>query len=241
MEDQYVIVGTSHVSKDSLNKIKHVFAEFNPDIIGIELDRQRYQGMVSDQKTKAPGISTIRQLGITGYLFALIGRLLQKKIGNLVGINPGSEMMLGAQLAKKNKLPLALIDQDVRITLKNLSKKVKAREKWKIVWDVIKAPFSKKEKVKFDLSKIPSNELINRLMEELKKGYPGFYKVLVDDRNRFMAKQAFMIMKQNPDKKLMLIVGAGHDEGMNKYLKSLIDSNILGGQQNSAQLNSKAA
>ena len=55
-------------------------------------------------------------------------------------------MLLGAEIAKKHNLRLALIDQDAIITMRNMSKKVKAREKWKIVLDIFRAPFSKKLK-----------------------------------------------------------------------------------------------
>ena len=223
---RYLIIGTSHVAKESKEKIKHAFSTFYPDIIGIELDKQRFEGLMQKEKSSL-GIYAIRQLGITGYLFAVIGKFVQKKVGNMVAMNPGEEMLLGATLAKNNKILLALIDQDVKTTLRGLSKKVPFSEKMKMVWDFITSPFSKQEKIKLDLNKVPSGELITMLMGKMKSRYPKFYKVLVDDRNKYMAKQIFLILKNNPDKKIMAIVGAGHEEGIHKDLESLIASNIF--------------
>lgn len=224
--NRLIIIGTSHVAKESKKEIKKVFAEFMPDIIAVELDRQRFVALMQNQKSKL-SIGDIRYLGVTGFLFAAIGKFLQKRIGNSVGMNPGEEMLLGAKLARNNKLPLALMDQDIRITLKNLSKKVKFSEKMKMVWDMIKAPFTKQEKIKIDLNKVPPAELITRMMTQMKDRYPGFYKALVDDRNKYMAKKLLIILKNNPDKKILAIVGAGHKEGMEKDLDRLIASNLI--------------
>lgn len=225
MKDRYVLVGTSHVSKESIIKIKQAFSDLKPDIIAVELDKQRFNAMMSKQKSSL-GINAIRQIGLTGYLFALIGRAIQKKIGDVVGMNPGSEMLLGAKLAKNNNLMLALIDQDVALTLKNLSKKVKFSEKMKIFGDILLAPFAKQQRIKIDLAKIPSSEFITTIMKQMKDRYPGFYRVLLDDRNRHMAKKIFLLLKNNPEKKVLAIMGAGHIEGVEKHLKSLEDSNL---------------
>ncbi|MCF7866531.1 TraB/GumN family protein [Candidatus Woesearchaeota archaeon] len=224
--NRIMIIGTSHVAKESKDKIKKAFAEFMPDIIGVELDRQRYYALMNNVKSNL-SIMDIKTLGVTGFLFAVIGKFVQKKIGDVVGMNPGEEMLLGANLAKNNKLLLALIDQDVRVTLKNLSKKVKFSEKLKMVGDLFLAPFQKQEKMSFDLNKVPKKELINKLMGLMKNRYPGFYNALVEDRNKYMAKKLFVLLRDNPDKKIMAIVGAGHEEGMYKHLDMLIASNPI--------------
>ncbi|PIN81130.1 hypothetical protein COV13_02240 [Candidatus Woesearchaeota archaeon CG10_big_fil_rev_8_21_14_0_10_32_9] len=223
-EANYRIVGTSHISPESKQKIKQTFAEFKPTIIAIELDKQRFHAITS-KNTQRLGIGAIRQIGLTGYLFAVIGRALQKKLGNLVGMNPGEEMLLGATLAKNNNLKLALIDQEASITLRNMSKKVKFSEKMKIVLDVLLSPFSK-QKIKIDISKVPAQELVDQLLEQMKHRYKGLYKVLLDDRNKYMARRIYEAIKQDPNTKILAIVGAGHTEGIKKYLNNLIASNV---------------
>ncbi|MCF7871839.1 TraB domain-containing protein [Candidatus Woesearchaeota archaeon] len=219
------VVGTSHVAKESQDKIKTAFAEFSPDIIAIELDRQRFYALSNNAKSSL-SITDISRIGITGFIFAIIGKLVQKHIGKLVGVIPGEEMLLGARLAKNNKLALALIDQEVSITLK-LGKEVKFSEKMKIVWDILSAPFRKQEKISIDLNKVPSNEIIDKMMLQLEKRYPGFHKVLLADRNKFMAKKLFLLLKNNPDKKILAIVGAGHEKGMTSSLEKLVASNLI--------------
>jgi pheromone shutdown-related protein TraB len=224
-ENNLVIIGTSHVSKESKEKIRHAFETFKPDVICIELDRNRFYALMNPDKVKG-GRPSLRQLGMTGYLFAVIGKALQKKLGNLTGMNPGEEMLMGATLAKNNNLRLELIDQDAAITLRNMSKKVRFGEKMRIVGDVLTAPFSKKKQIKIDINKIPDEQVILELMEKMKDRYKGFYNVLLEDRNKFMAKKIYLLMKNAPEKKVMAIVGAGHVDGIKKHINSLRNSNI---------------
>lgn len=219
-----VIIGTSHISKESKERIISQFSEFKPDIICIELDRNRFHALMNPQKQR--GKPSIVQLGVTGYIFAVLGKALQKKLGNMTGMNPGEEMLLGATLAKNNRLRLELIDQDAAVTLRNLSKKVTFREKLRIVQDMFISPFSKKMRMKIDIHKIPDEEVIIKVMTMMKGRYPGFYNVLLEDRNRFMAKKIYMMMRNNPSKKILAIVGAGHVEGIKKHLNSLEASNL---------------
>ncbi|MFT4261669.1 MAG: TraB/GumN family protein [Candidatus Woesearchaeota archaeon] len=219
---RYTIVGTSHVSHESKELIKKTFSEFKPDIIAVELDRHRYKAMLSKEKPSL-NPSSIFKIGFLGYLFAIIGRFVQKRVGKITGMNPGEEMLLGTQLAKNNKLLLCLIDQDIQKTLKTMSKKVRFKERMRLLKDLI---FPNKKKIKIDINKIPKDQLIINLLTEMKTRYPGLYSALVDDRNKFMARQVFGILNKFPEKKLMVIVGAGHKEGMQKYIDELISNNL---------------
>lgn len=218
------IVGTSHISPESKKRIVAAFNRVKPDIICVELDSQRLHGL-KNRSASRPGVSMIRKIGFTAYLFALIGGFIQKKLGNLTGMMPGEDMLLGVTLAKDNKLRVELIDQDIRITLRKINR-MPFREKMRIVWDVIRAPFQRKKKMKINIAGIPSKELIRELTNQVKSRYPYIYKVVIDERNKVMAKRLFVLRKNNPGKQILAVVGEGHVEGINKDLKRLEESNI---------------
>ena len=70
-----------------------------------------------------------------------------------------------------------------------------------------------------DLTKVPPKTLINRLMKKVKKRYPNLYAVLVEERNIIMANNLRNLLDANPDKKIVAVVGAGHEEEMIKLIK----------------------
>ncbi len=220
--ENYKIIGTSHVSKDSKKQIKETFFEFEPDSIAVELDLNRFQSLKNNKTSGKPSFKLIKEVGLTGFLFAIIAGFLQKRIGRILKVQPGSEFLLSANLAKNNNLRLYLIDRDIRITLKRINKNMGWKEKLKIVKEII-WPFNKK-KIKFDVSKVPEDELVKKLTFEMKKEYPGIYKALVDERNQHMAKQVAGIMKKWPEEKILVVIGAGHKEGFEEYLKEYLKS-----------------
>jgi pheromone shutdown-related protein TraB len=214
--DALVIVGTSHIAESSLKEIEFVFNKENPDVVAVELDQQRLYALLSNQKPDhSPRM--IKELGFKGYLFALLGSLIQQKLGDIVGIKPGSDMLRAVQLAKAHNKKIALIDRDVRITLARLSKAIGWKEKINFVIDLFSAPFSKKMRI--DLKAVPEKELIKNLLGLLKRRYPGLYRVLVEERNKILALKLKTLMESYPDQKIMAVLGAGHEEEVLRLIK----------------------
>ncbi|MCK5282325.1 MAG: TraB/GumN family protein [Nanoarchaeota archaeon] len=214
------IVGTSHISKQSINEIKKAFDDLNPEILAIELDKGRAYALMSEKQSKL-SLYHIKRIGLKGFLFALIGSWVSKKLGKLVGVQPGSEMKTAMLLAKKNKTKIALIDQDIELTLKKFSKHLSWKEKWNLMVDILKGIFLRKKDplLNFDLSKVPEKKLIKLMMAKVKERYPNIHKVLIEERNYYMARKIKRLMSDNPQKKILAIVGAGHEEDILKILK----------------------
>ncbi|MBT3303792.1 hypothetical protein HN592_01220 [Candidatus Woesearchaeota archaeon] len=210
------ILGTSHISKESINKVKKIIKEDKPDIVCLELDKRRFVALkVGKRKTT---LKDIRSIGLKGWLFVLLGGWAEKKLGKMVGTTPGAEMMAAIKECEKNKIKMALVDQDIMITLKRFSKELTWKEKFQFVWDLVSAPFRKK-KIKFNLNSVPDKDLIKTLIDEVKGKYPNVYKVLVVERNVVLARNIAHIIKQNPDSKIFAVIGAGHEEEVLDMIK----------------------
>lgn len=214
------LIGTSHIAKQSLDDVKNAFETFKPEIVAIELDKRRLIALVNKKKIRGPGLRDIRRIGIKGFIFSLIGAWVENKLGKFVGVAPGSEMKTAVKLAKNNKIPVALIDQDIEITLKRFSKELTWREKWNFFADIFKAAvLRKKEELGFDLKTVPSKQVIKKLINKVRKRYPSIYKVLIIERNKVMARNLAALMKAKPGKRILGIIGAGHEEEIIQLIK----------------------
>ncbi len=217
------IIGTSHIAKQSIEEIKKVVEEFQPEIMAVELDRQRAIALTQQQKNRI-SFSDIAKIGVKGYAFVKIGQYIQQKLGKVVGVSPGSEMKTALEIAHAKKLQVALIDQPINITLKNFSKELTWKEKGQFALDLVKGLiFPKKQMEKygmedFDLHKVPEQQVISKIINQMKKQYPSIYKTIIADRDKYMVKQLVKIMREDPEKKILAVVGAGHKEGMEKLL-----------------------
>jgi pheromone shutdown-related protein TraB len=211
--ENLIIVSTSHVAKESVEKVRKTIENEKPDIVAVELDHKRLHALFGPQR-RIP-LSIIKRVGVKGFLFLVIGRWLQQRIGKWVGVVPGAEMKTAVVAAKKIKAKVALIDRDIEVTVKRLSAGLSWNEKLKFVKDLILGVLGKGRKMQgFELSKVPAAKLIVEVMAYLKENYPNVYRVLVEERNEVMAANIVKIMKIEPDSKIVAVVGAGHEEGI---------------------------
>ena len=217
------IIGTSHIAKQSIEEIKKAVEEFQPQVIAVELDTQRALALMQEQKTKT-SVKDILKIGVKGYAFVRIGHYIQQKLGKTVGVSPGSEMKTALEIAHQKNLQIALIDQPISITLKNFSKELTWKEKWRFFSDIVKGIISPQKQIKnygmeeFDLRKVPEEKMILKIIGQMKRQYPSIYKTIISDRDKYMVRQLVKLMRDHPEKKILAIVGAGHKEGMGKLL-----------------------
>ncbi len=219
------LIGTSHIAKESVTEVEHVIGTVNPDIIALELDLKRFQALMNPGRKLS--LRDIKYLGVRGWLINLIGSWAELKMGKLVGMKPGTEMKTAVMLAAKSQARIALIDQDITITIKRLIKKITFKEKMRFIGDIIMALLGKKPEMQFDLKKVPDQNVIKKLMEEVKARYPSVYMVLVHERDVYMAKALNKLVTTEPNKKIVAIVGAGHEESIIKHMIQVRQSDSL--------------
>ena len=213
-----VILGTSHISIESIKEVRSYLSKNNPTLIALELDKNRYHALL-DKSKKASSFQVLKEFGLLPFVLNMIGHKIEKELGKIVGVVPGSEMVEAIKISKEKNIPIALIDQDIRITLKKLSKTVTFKEKTRFILDILTSFFPSKNKIKIDLSKVPEKDLLLSLITKVKDRYPSFYKVLVEDRNKILAKNLYNIASNS--KEVFVVVGAGHLEGLLEELKKM--------------------
>jgi len=219
------IVGTSHIAKQSMKEVQIAIMKSDPDIVALELDRKRFYALQNQKKTKI-SLLDIKRIGMKGFFFAVIASYIQKKLGNLVGVSPGSEMLTAIKFSKKMKKKIALIDQDIDVTLRKLSQAITWKEKWNFIVDIFKGIFMGKKEMakigikKIDLTKVPSRRVIKKLIQRVKERYPSLHFVLIEERNMIMAKKLEALMQKHPEKKILAVVGAGHEEDILNLIKT---------------------
>lgn len=217
------ILGTSHISPKSLKDVEKAIEEEKPTVVALELDRKRLHALIERENGNKEGLKLrhIKKIGVKGFLFSLIGAWIERKLGERVGVAPGTEMLTAYKLARKTGAKIALIDQDIEVTLKNFSKALTWREKGRFITDIVKTAFFKEE-LPFDLRSVPEKKVIKKLIAQVKERYPSVYRVLIGERNSEMAKTLASIMLDYPEEKVLAIVGAGHEEEIIRMVRNKV-------------------
>ena len=208
------LIGTSHISKDSVREVEETITKVKPKIVALELDRTRFSLLNSNVKRRFR-LSNIKLLGFKAFLLNLIGAWFEKRLGKKVGTEPGSEMKKAIEISRKLNLEIFLIDQDIKQTLNKLLSRISRKEKLNFLKDLLLG----KEAYNFNIKKVPSEKEINKIICNLKDKYPSFYLTVIKERNEIMAKNLYKLMTAHPNDKIVCVVGAGHEKAIMGEIK----------------------
>jgi pheromone shutdown-related protein TraB len=210
-----ILIGTAHVSDKSVAEVNEIIEREHPDIIAVELCRGRYQALKGEDEVKEINLKEMLKDG--KFYYFLIHWLLgyvQKKIGADTGVKPGSEMIAAIDIAERTGARIALIDRDIQVTLGRFWNKMSFFEKLKLFASLLGASVGIGTK-EIDIDTVTNEDVVTELVSELRKLAPTAASVLLDERDIFMARNLVDISK---DGKVVAVVGAGHREGIQRYL-----------------------
>lgn len=218
--DDIILIGTAHISERSVEEVKEAIAAHKPDVVGIELDENRYKVLLD--KAKAWKDLPLRKLieGRNSYFFMAQVFLtnMQKKLGDMTGVEPGSEMLAAASAAKEHDIEMAFVDRDITITLKRAWRKMRFMERAKIFWEIMKfvAPAEEDEELEIDIDELMKEDAITMMMKELQGFAPTVAEVLINERDEYITKKILELSKKG---KVLAVVGAGHLKGIKRHLE----------------------
>ena len=136
IKDNIILIGTAHISKDSVDEVRAAIEKYKPDVVAVELCQRRYDAITKkDQWEKTPVTKLLKSNNAYLMLAQTFLGSIQRRLGKEYGVEPGSEMIAAMQEAESNKIPVALVDRDISITLKRAWRKMGFREKFRLSWE----------------------------------------------------------------------------------------------------------
>jgi len=214
---EFIIVGTAHISRQSADLVKEVITKEMPDTVCIELDEKRYKALSEKNRWENLDLKTIiKEKQLSTLLMNLVLASYQKKLGEKLGVTPGTELLEAANTAKELNLPIELCDREVRITLRRSWNSMSLWQKLKFLTGGLAGLFEKQELTEEKLAELRSKDVLSEMMEELGKAMPVLKRVLIDERDTYLAEK----MKRSDGKKIVAVVGAGHVKGIISHLNN---------------------
>ena len=217
------LLGTAHISTKSVEAVKQQIAEFEPEVVAVELCQSRYNSLISGRRLDKEGLLKVIKEGKAPLV--LLQSLLaaeQRKLGLDEGQQPGAELLEAVNISESSGLRVELIDRDIQTTLRRAWRKMKLREKIKIIYSMLG---EEEEDEDIDLDEILENrDILSDLMNELKQFSPGAGEVLIDERDQFLAQKLLQI---DPNKRTLAVVGAGHLSGIENNLRKVAEPSLI--------------
>jgi pheromone shutdown protein TraB len=127
------VVGTAHVSKESVAEVEETIRAERPDVVAVELDEGRYRqlkGGTPDDIEPGDLLS-----GNTVFQFIAYWMLsyVQAQLGEKFDISPGADMLAAVDTAEAEGIDVALVDRDIQTTIQRFWARMSVVEKFRMV------------------------------------------------------------------------------------------------------------
>lgn len=203
------LIGTAHVSGDSVKFVEECINEFEPDTVAVELDKNRMDALKNRRKFEETDIFDIfRKKKVLFFTVQLMMSSYQKKIAEKTGSAPGSEFKKAIEMAEEKELKLVNADRDISVTLRRTLNSMTFREKVKFITGMLFGDDNDvDEKAIEDLKK---GDMLMQIIGEMQDEFPSLKRTILDERDRYLAAN----IAQNLGEKTVAVVGAAHVPGI---------------------------
>lgn len=213
---EIVLVGTAHISQASKDLVHETIETESPDTVCVELDEGRLKSIKDPDRWKKMDLKQVIKNKQLGTLIAnLVLGSYQKRMGAQTGVKPGAELKEAVESAESRGAELVLADRDIKITLRRSWACTPWYRKFSLLGGLFASIFDKTEVNEEELAKIKEQDALSDMMQEFGKSFPEVKKVLIDERDQFLASK----IRNAPGKKVVAVVGAGHMRGIASYIE----------------------
>ena len=217
---RFFLVGTAHVSLESVEDVRRTVEIVRPDSICVELCPARHQAMTRRDDWKRMDIYKVIKEGKAVFLMVqLVLQAFYRKIGDKLGVQPGAEMMEGVRLAGETGATLVLADRDVQVTLKRVWGFLGFWKKFQLLSQLLTSIFVDEDVDKALIEDMKKKDQLAAIMGSFGEKFPQIKERLIDERDIYLAQK----IRKAPGENIVAVVGAGHVPGMQKYFGQEID------------------
>jgi pheromone shutdown-related protein TraB len=216
INERIILIGTSHISEESVNLVKKTIIEEDPDCVGVELCEQRFNALKNKKKWENMSIPHVVREGKTYLLLTnIILSNYQKKLGEEFGVAPGSEMLKAVELAETLDKEIILLDRNIQTTFKRSWNSMSLTEKLRFIFYIFAGFFEEVDEEAME--DLKDKDVLNELLNELSERIPHVKKALIDERDEYIALN--ILKKYSEGKKIVAVIGAGHLTGVKEIIE----------------------
>jgi pheromone shutdown-related protein TraB len=217
----YTLIGTAHVSKASAEAVSELAGSGEFDAIAVELCQARYEALTAERKWTDLDLYKIIREGKAGLVMANLAlSAYQRRIAEQFGIEPGAEMRAAAVTAQELGLPLQLVDRDLATTLRRSYASVPWYKRLYLMSGLALGMISSEEIDEEAIEKLKEGDILESTFTEFAEHSPELYEALISERDRFMAAGLRAENDGAAGRKVLVVIGAGHMEGLARHLEN---------------------
>ncbi|MDR0878763.1 MAG: TraB/GumN family protein [Treponema sp.] len=220
---EITLIGTAHVSRESIDEVEQVIRESKPDVVCIELDQGRYSSMSQKENWESLNVAKVFKEGKGFLLIAnLVLSSFQRRLGNDLGVKPGDEMKIAIDTADAMGIPYTFCDRQVQTTLSRAWARCGLWSKCKLLASLLSSAFTTEKLSEAEIENLKDSSELDGMMSELSNYLPAVKETLIDERDRYLAAKIYSsVSDKAAGVKAAAVVGAGHLQGLKSHLEKI--------------------
>lgn len=223
---EYVLLGTAHVSRASVEAVREILDRESFDAVAVELCEPRYKSMRDPESFRNLDLFQIIRQGKAGLVAANLAlSAFQRRLAEQFGIEPGAEMKAAIDGAEARDLPIWLIDREVGITLKRAIRSVGFLDRIGIMGGLAGSLITREEVEESEIEKLKEGDMLGSMFNEFAKESPPLFEALISERDRYMTarlreESELAASGEKPVRRVLAVIGAGHLAGIEQAIAS---------------------
>jgi pheromone shutdown-related protein TraB len=224
---EIILIGTAHVSRESITEVSQVIREEKPCIVCVELDAGRLSSITEKENWEKLNMVKVFKEGKGFLLMAnLVLSSFQRRLGDELGVKPGEEMKNAVDTAREIGIPYVLCDREIQTTLRRAWARCGFWDKCKLLSSLVASAFTTEKLSEEEIENLKNRNELDGMMTELSSYLPQVKTTLIDERDRYLAAKTWSscsgIEKTGSDTvKIAAIVGAGHLLGIKAHIEKI--------------------
>jgi pheromone shutdown-related protein TraB len=213
------LIGTAHVSRESIDEVTQAIREEKPSMVCVELDEGRFSSISQQDSWERLNVSKVLKEG-KGFLLVANMALasFQRRLGNELGVKPGEEMIASVNVAKELGIAYSLCDREVQVTLRRAWACCSLWSKCKLLATLLSSVFVKEKLSADEIEKLKDSNELDGMMSELADYLPTVKGTLIDERDHYLSVKIWEAANRASGTTLA-VIGAGHLQGIKTYLE----------------------
>jgi pheromone shutdown-related protein TraB len=219
------LLGTAHVSRSSAEKVKQLLQTGDYDAVAVELCPSRYNALINpDDLAKMNLLKVIKERRVLMVMANLALGAYQQRLADQFNISPGEEQREAVRIARESHRDLLLIDREISTTLKRVAGNLSWWKRFALFSGILGSILSKEEVSEEEIEHLKEGDILETTFAEFAEDRQDLYIPLIDERDQYMAARLLQELEEKGHENILVVVGAGHMNGIANYLQSPMDS-----------------
>ncbi|WP_205599939.1 TraB/GumN family protein, partial [Arhodomonas sp. KWT] len=204
----FTLLGTAHVSPESVADVRREIDTERYDAVAVELCESRHNALMNPRSLEEMDLFHVIRTGKAGMVAASLALgAYQQRLAEQFQIRPGAEMEAAIQRARDEALPLYLVDREIGVTLKRIYRRTPWWQRLMLVSGLFASLFSRERIDAEEIERLKEGDILESTFSEFADRSRVLYDTLIHERDRFMAARLLSEAAEHRPRHVLAVVG----------------------------------